>query len=93
MAFQNNPGIKSESGEWMKKEYTHQPLTIDHFGIQAQIKENGRILIKGRPTPVPGTDEVEYDEVEIPASLVFKLASALRLTRKEEMVVVHKKQE
>ena len=68
------------------KRYVHQPLTIDHYGIRAMIKENGHVIIT---TNVNGE---EYDEVEIPASLVFKLANALKMTRSVEQVQVVKKE-
>ena len=91
--FHNNPGMKNEAGEWQNKRYSHQPLEGNHFGIQWQIKESGKVLIKSKPVPVLGTDEVEFDEVEIPASLIFKLKDALNMTRKVEMVTVTPKTE
>lgn len=90
--FQNNPNIAgSENGQI--KRYVHQPLAVDHYGIRAQIKSNGKIVISGQPVQVLGKDgkptgESEYDEVEIPASLVFKLASLLKATRSIEYVAV-----
>ena len=82
MAFHNNPSVTNEQGQEVKKIYRHQPLTFDHYGIQCSIKENGKITLRSLPTPIPGTkDEVEYDEVTIPASLVFKLVSAIQMTR------------
>lgn len=87
--FQNNPTLKGEDNEGKVKRYVHQTLTVDHYGIQAAIKENGKVVIKGLPTPVPGSkDEMEYDEVEIPASLVFKLATLLKATRTIQFVSV-----
>ena len=80
MAFHNNPGLTDEQGRTGR--WIHQPITINHFGIQASIKEDGKIVIRGIPTAVPGSkDEVEYEEVTIPASLVFKLAGYLKDTR------------
>jgi hypothetical protein len=77
--FRNNPNFSnSEAG--MVKRYSHQPLTIEHYGIHAKIQENGKVLISS--AGVKGIDGViEYDEVEIPASLVFKLANLLKDTR------------
>lgn len=78
--FRNQPEMKDENNEGKVKRYIHQPLTTEHYGIQAQIKENGRVLISG--LPVKGDDGVmEYDQVEIPASLIFKLATLLKATR------------
>ena len=85
--FTNSPALKSnEHNEGMVKRYVHQPLTIEHFGIHAQIKENGKVSIKSNV--VQNGDVVEYDEVEIPASLVFKLASLLKATRTIKFVPV-----
>lgn len=87
-AFHNNPSLKDENNQGKVKIYVHQPLTIEYHGIHAKIQENGRVIISSPGTPVKGTDEVEYDEVEIPASLVFKLASLLQDTRTIKFVSV-----
>lgn len=76
--FQNNPQNSQV------KRYVHQPLTIDHYGIHAKITENGKVIITSSPDKVTQ----EYDEVEIPASLVFKLASLLKATRSVKFVNV-----
>jgi hypothetical protein len=86
MAFQNNPNVKTENNEGMVKRYVHQPLHIDHYGIHAQIKENGKVVISSVASQ--SGEEVEYDEVEIPASLVFKLANLLKATRTIKFVPV-----
>lgn len=79
MPFQNNPSMHDESGETRVKRYVHQPLTIEHYGLHAKIQENGRVVISSGAT-VAGED-VEISSVEIPASLVFKLATLLKATR------------
>jgi hypothetical protein len=85
--FHNNPSLKDENNEGKVKRYVHQPLTIEHYGIHAKIQENGRVVISG--TPEKGKDgEMEYDEVEIPASLIFKLATLLKATRTIKFVSV-----
>lgn len=66
----------------IKPRYVHSPITIEHNGIHASIKENGKIELKGKPEVNPDSKEVEYDEIEIPASLVFKLSRLLKDTRK-----------
>ena len=87
--FRNNPTITSENNEGKVKRYVHQPLTVEHYGIHAKIQENGRVLITSAGIPVKGSsDEVEFDEVEIPASLVFKLATLLKATRTIKFVSV-----
>ena len=51
--------------------------------------ENGRVVITSAGSPVSGSkNEVESDEVEIPASLVFKLATLLKATRTIKYVSV-----
>lgn len=76
--FRNGPSIQGE--EQKIKRYVHSPLKVDHNGITAEIKENGRIVLSNEnDDSVPGT---AYDKIEIPASLVFKLASLLKATRK-----------
>lgn len=74
--FTNNPSLKNDSQEGMVKRYVHQPLTVEHYGLHAKIQENGKVVITGIPDKTG-----EYDEVEIPASLVFKLATLLKATR------------
>jgi hypothetical protein len=86
MSFQNSPKLDSEQGQI--KRYVHQPLTIEHYGIHAKITENGKVIITSAPVLTNG--EMEFDEVEIPASLVFKLASALKMTRTETFVNLEK---
>lgn len=73
--------MKDENNEGKVKRYVHQPLVIEHYGIHAKIQENGRVLITSVSSPIGSEGEVEYDEVEIPASLVFKLATLLKATR------------
>lgn len=84
----NNPKLMNEQREGQVKRYVHQPLTIEHYGLHAAIKENGKVLITGAPVMNKETNELEYDEVEIPASLVFKLASLLKATRTIKFVSV-----
>jgi len=86
--FHNNPTMTGENKEGMVKRYVHQPLTIDHYGTHARIMENGRVIISSGGIQVHGSDDVEYDEVEIPASLVFKLATLLKATRTIKFVSV-----
>jgi len=83
MSFKNNPRIVTINGKRMMEKFTHQPLIFDHFDIHCQIQANGRIKLT---KPVSGSDE--YDEIEIPASLVFKLMTLLKDTRTIEFVEV-----
>ena len=84
--MRNNPKLSNESNEGMVKRYVHQPLTVEHYGIHASIKENGKVVITSSGEERDG--EFEYDEVEIPASLVFKLATLLKATRQIKFVSV-----
>lgn len=83
MAFKNSPRIITIDGKRMMEVYTHQPLTFDHFDTHCQIQANGKIRMT---KPVEGSEE--YDEIEIPASLVFKLVGLLKDTRSVEFVEV-----
>lgn len=85
--FSNNPELVGENNDGKIKRYVHQPLTVEHYGIHAKIQENGKILITGVPVKTQ-SGEFEYDEVEIPASLVFKLATLLKATRSVQFVNV-----
>lgn len=85
--FQNNPTIAGNEGKI--KRYVHQPVTIDHFGIKASIRENGKVVIQSAGKPVVGSENmIEYDEVEIPASLIFKIANLLKMTRSVTFVSI-----
>jgi hypothetical protein len=86
--FRNNPVMQNEAKEGMVKRYVHQPLTVEHYGIHAKIQENGKVLISSAGIPIKGSNDIEYDEVEIPASLVFKLATLLKATRTIKFVSV-----
>lgn len=84
--FRNQPRIENESGEQKIKRYVHSPLTVEHNGINASITENGKVILAKVIKQVG--DEVEYDEIEIPASLIFKLASLLKATRKVKYLTI-----
>lgn len=83
--FRNEPHLNGQNGEGKIKRYTHSPLTIEHYGIHASIQANGKVVIS-KNVRTTNDGEVEFDEIEIPASLVFKLASLLSATRKVEYV-------
>lgn len=85
--FNNAPKMSDNSGEHKVKRYVHQQLTVEHYGLHAKIQENGRVLIQSSPVKDSNGD-MEYDEVEIPASLVFKLATLLKATRNIEYVTM-----
>jgi hypothetical protein len=77
----NQPRMTDEQNQGKIRRYVHQPLTIEHYGVHASIHENGKVSISKVADDQPTKDEVQYDEVEIPASLIFKLASLLKATR------------
>ena len=80
--FSNSPQVSNSAGEGMVKRYVHQPLTVEHFGLHGKILPNGHVVITGMPDKVTG----EYDEVEVPASMIFKLANSLKITRTVQYV-------
>lgn len=82
----NHPRFVDNSGENQIKRYVHSPITIEHNGINASIQANGKVVIS-KVAKIEG-DEVEYDEIEVPASLIFKLGNLLRATRKIDYVTL-----
>ena len=90
MAFRNAPAMTDKNNEAKIRRYVHSPLAIEHFGIHVKIQENGKVVISkvADDQSAASDDEVDYDEIEIPASLVFKLANALKLTRSIQWVSI-----
>ncbi len=84
--------MTDEQGNNTVKRYVHQPLTIEHYGIHAKIQENGKVLISSAGERNE-QGELEYDEVEIPASLIFKLATLLKATRTVKFVGISNQSE
>lgn len=89
-SFRNNPSINAASAanDGKIRRYVHSPLTVEHHGINASIKENGKVVLSHVVGKNTETGEIEYDEVEVPASLIFKMATLLRATRKVKFVPV-----
>lgn len=82
MAF-NTPRHTDAKGNNQIRRWKHQELQIDHYDIHVHIQTNGKTKFI---RPVRGSDE--YDEIELPASLIFKVAELLKITRKPEYVSV-----
>ena len=93
MSFRNSPELKDEHGSNTIKRYVHQQLTIEHYGLHAKIQENGKVIIQGLPQKIEGSDEVEYDEIEVPAAFVFKLAGLLKATRSIQFISIENKKQ
>lgn len=79
----NQPQMQNERGEQAVRRFVHSPISIDHYGIQASIKANGSITLS-KVVKALENGEVEVDEIEIPASLIFKLVQLLKATRRIE---------
>ena len=59
------------------RRYVHSPFTVDHAnGIKCSVAEDGKVTI------TKDTTDGEFDEITVPASLIFKLATMLRATVK-----------
>jgi len=86
--FQNRPALRNsnDTEDQQIRRYVHSPLTIEHNGINASITENGRVVLSKVDEKASTKETVEYDEIEVPASLIFKLASLLKATRKVKYV-------
>ena len=70
------------------KRYSHQPITVEHYGTHITIRENGTIILS-RAVAKNSVDEIdEVDEIEVPASLIFKVARLLKDTQKIEYISV-----
>ena len=83
MSFQNKPNFTDREGNKKIRRWIHPELHIDHYDIHVHMQTSGKVkLIR----PVKGTDE--YDEIEIPAALIFKLADLMKMTRRAEYVSV-----
>lgn len=81
----NAPQMHGEDNSSKIKRYVHSPLETSHQDITAKITENGKVVLT-KPAGKGSDGSVEYDEIEIPASLVFKLAQLLKATRKIEYI-------
>jgi len=66
------------------RRFVHSKTNGEHQGINFDIQEDGKIILKSEHQ-LPDLS-YEYDEVIIPASLVFKLATMLEATRKVHWV-------
>lgn len=64
-----------------KPTYKHSPITIEHQGIHAQIMADGKTKLTKPAGPPDDDGIIEYDEIIVPASLVFKLATLLKASR------------
>lgn len=80
----------SEENDNRIKRYVHTPVEVDHYGTKISIKANGRIVLSRLVHAHDGEDD-EYDEIEVPASLIFKCATLLKATRSIEYSEVVKK--
>lgn len=85
--FRNNPTMSDAAGNRTIREYEHQELTINFHGSQCSIHKNGRVTIT-TSTLDKENDEVVVDEVNVPASLIFKLAGLLKDTRTVKYIAV-----
>lgn len=91
----NQPRIQGQQNQIRR--WVHQPLTIEHYGLHAKIQKNGKVIIQKvcdvQSAEAKASGEIEFDELEVPASFIFKLAFALKTTRSAEYVDVAERQE
>lgn len=86
MAFQNRAQMKDSKGNSQIRRWRHQELHIDHYDIHVHIyggDKSGKVKFT---RPVRGSDE--YDEIELPVSLLYKVSDLLKLTRSSDYVSV-----
>lgn len=87
--FRNAPRV-DKNAEGKIPRWIHQPLSIDHYGTHFTIHENGKVTISAvSKDQTESTDgEIMTDEIEVSASLIFKIARLLQDTRKQVFVDV-----
>lgn len=67
--------------EGKRKKFKHSPFEFEHPGkITGSCNRQGRITIR------QDGDDGEYDEVIVPASLIYKIITLLEATRSFEWV-------
>ena len=89
----NTPNMAPNAdGKVMIPRWQHQAVTLNHQETQIEIKENGRVILKRVDQKASTKDEVVYDEMEMSAALVFKIARWLKDTRRQVFVEVDKNQ-
>lgn len=86
--FMNVPTLKNEDGNQTIKRYKHSEITINHNGTNAKINQNGTVTFNRVVKVDREKNEVEYDEITLPASLIFKVAGLLKATRTVEYLEV-----
>lgn len=60
----------------VKRRYVHSKTTGEHLGFNYEILEDGKVKLTNEKV----NSEV-YDEIIVPASLIFKVAKILEATR------------
>lgn len=92
MAFNNRPHmlLPGQPGNTTIR-WTHQPLSLEHYGYHFQIHENGRVTIIGAPEKDVDTGEMVSDEIDVPASLIYKINRYLMDTRKANFIPIGEK--
>jgi len=80
MAYRDNnrPFIRED-----RKVYEHDEIEIEYRGIHAKIKKDGKVILrKDVEGEVKDGESIEYDEIEVPANLIFRLQTLLNNTKK-----------
>ena len=79
--FSNRPNLRDQGGT-KERRFVHSPISVDHFGTQISIRENGKVRFAREAGPDPDNKEmVLIDEVEVSASAVYKAVTLLEATR------------
>lgn len=71
--------------------WVHQALSLEHDNgkFHFTIHENGKVTIKGNAQEIDGV--IEEDEIEVPASLIYKISRYLMDTRKATFLPIEGK--
>jgi hypothetical protein len=84
----NSPKMQTADGQDAIPRYKHSPITIDHFGTKIAIHENGTVTLTKLADEKDDEGNPQFDELTVPASLIFKAAQFLKATRSVEYVAV-----
>lgn len=78
----NTPKFQGNDFSAERPHYVHSAITIEHWGTQIAIAENGNVTLTKVVKKHSSDSEIEYDEIEVTAGVIFKAAQFLKATRR-----------
>lgn len=58
--------------------WVHTEFETEHQGIRIKVLKDGKVILSNEPSVE------DFDEITVPASVIFKTVKALTLTRKAD---------